>query len=446
MSGLQQATLQALKPTGGDTEGPLTKVQFNPSSLKIQLATQTTPARSPTGPAEQYTGASSTLTLDLHFDSADEGTTATPVNVRDRTAHVARFVLPGVKGDARQAPPNVRFHWGDLKFDGVMTTMTEDLDFFADSGVPLRSKVSIIIQGQDPAFEALATGPGADAAAGASVAGGGGDGIGFGAGAGMSAGFGVSIGGGASFGMPQLSLGGAVGAGISAGGGAGISASFGAATVGVALDGESPADFAVRSGLDPAAWRALAAPGGIELSLKAGTELAFPRGAGTAPGVGSASGAGVPSAGTTLVGIERPGPAPSARAAAATGFALAGAGGVDAALQTALQQHADSASARELEAFGLPPGSTSAPRSSPRMPLRAPAAVAMAPTAPTPPRADERAVSFGAGVPLRPRRALPHAGGAERVVLGRRAPAVVPAPPLAPGHGGGCGCGCAGAS
>ena len=447
MSEPVKATLQVLKdPKSGDDPKPFA-VQFNPSSLRF-VCNQQAPARPPTGPPEQSTGSSSTLTFDLHFDTADEGTTATPVDVRKRTAQVLQFVLPQKVDQKEQAPPRVKFQWAELIAVGVMTAANEDLDLFSATGVPLRAKVAVTILIQDPLVAVDVVKSASPGGGGAAMAGGASGEIGFGASVGVSASFGASIGGGASIGLPQLSIGGSAGASVSISGGASASASFGAAKVGVALDGESPANFAARNGLDPAAWRALATPGGIELSLKAGTEVAFPRGAGTAPGVGSTSGARQPAGSAALAHIDGPAAGPASRSAASTGFALARAGGVDATVQATRRQRADSATARELAAFGLPapaapPAAQRAPtaRAGQRGPLGAAAAPAgAAEPVRTPRRADERASSFGAGVPLRPRRALPHAGGAQRVVLGRRAPAISAAPPLVLSHAGDCGC------
>jgi Contractile injection system tube protein len=448
VSGLAKATLQPL--TGepdAQVEGTALPVQFNPSTLRIQLTSHTEGPRNPAGPAEQHTGGTSTLSLDLHFDSADEGTTDSPVNVRIRTAEIAKYLLPG--GEGKTSPPRVRFQWGEMIFEGVVSTMSEDLDFFAATGVPLRAKVAISIQGQDPRFEALATGPGSATGSGAAAPGGGAFGAGRGVGLGMSAGFGAAIGGGLD--LPQLSIGAGAGltGGLSIGVGVSLSGGFGVPRVGVALDGESPPAFAARMGMDPAAWRALAAPGGVGLAMTAGTEVAFPKGVGTAPGVGVSSGSGAASGLDALERVDGPSPPAAPRDAAATGFALARAGGVDAALQTVRQERAEAASTQELHAFGLDgggrtPAATGA-GASPRRPLHAQPDSGSTPRAapvPPPPRADERATSFGQGVPLRPRRRI--GGSAGAVVLGRRSPAAAPAPPLVPTHASDCGCGCGG--
>ncbi len=448
MSQLQPATL---RPLFGDAKSPkqgkAVPVQFNPTSLRITLTSQTQSPRTPTGPAAQATGANATLSLDLHFDTADEGTTDAPADVRKKTQQVAVYLTPGIEKGKKSSPPRVRFQWGKFILDGVMTSMTEDLDYFSAEGVPLRAKVSISIEGQNPAHEALATSPGSATGAGATTPGGGAFSAAGGVGLGMSASFGAAVGG--QLDLPQLTIGGGLGGGLSVGLGASVSGGFGDVRVGVALDGESPAAFASRMGLDPAAWRALAAPGGVGLSLAAGTEIAFPKGVDSAPGVGTSSGSRAPAGHEALAGVDGPSrPPTSPRDAAATGFALARAGGVGAAVQTVRQERAQTASTQELRAFGqheAAAGPAPAASSSPRRPLHAPPAPGSASApAPPPPRADERATSFGQGVPLRPRRAVGAARGV--VVLGRRAPTAPAPPPRVSQHAGGCGCGCGGCS
>jgi hypothetical protein len=77
------------------------------------------------------------------------------------------------------------------------------------------------------------------------------------------------------------------------------------------------------------------------------------------------------------------------------GFALSKAGGVAAAVESVRIARADSAAGRTVQAFGVTGVSPSA--------RVGPADKVMQPRAYAPPRADPRAVSFGFGVPLRPR-------------------------------------------
>src|SRR5438128_2344971 len=194
MPDLKKATLQKLS---GDpdpkTIGDRIEVQFNPSSLHLVLSSASDAGQTPARQAEQHLGSGNlTLTLDLHFDSADEGTTGAPRNVREKTIQVAQFMLPD-KG-SKKAPPRVRFQWGDFVLDGVMGSYNEDIDLFSPQGVPLRAKVWISIRGQNPDLAANRAGPGAATGAGALAPGG------FG-GAPGTVGFGASLSLGASVGV-----------------------------------------------------------------------------------------------------------------------------------------------------------------------------------------------------------------------------------------------------
>ncbi|MGH3774195.1 MAG: hypothetical protein ACRDRR_00430 [Pseudonocardiaceae bacterium] len=160
MSTLEKAVLEELDKSGKVTE--TIPVQFNPASLKLQMTNSTDGAQSRGRQVQQYNGSASTsLSVELEFDTADEGTTAQPLDVRTRTAGVARFVLPGGEG-SKQAPPRVQFRWGTLIVAGVMTSLSEEFDLFSADGVPLRAKVGVEIKEQDPKFEALERGPGAN--------------------------------------------------------------------------------------------------------------------------------------------------------------------------------------------------------------------------------------------------------------------------------------------
>ena len=198
-----------------------------------------------------------------------------------------------------------------------------------------------------------------------------------------------------------------------------------------ALEGESAADFAARMGLDPSAWRGIAAQfgGASSLSLSAGVSIDFnsslsaSAGIGFSAGIEASAGAslgasfGLDASASVSAGVTASGGGGGSSSAA--GFALSAAGGVTAAIETVAAVQASSAAGSARRSFE----STSAPQpsSSPRpaMPAqrRAPlqsrgapgqrlpsaSAQAAAPPAPAPPQADRRATTFGFGVPLRPR-------------------------------------------
>lgn len=386
------------------------EVQFNPQSLKLQLDNQVEGGDTRGSQRRQYVGKSSTtLAFDLHFDTADEGTTDAPVSVRTRTAMVERFVLPKGTGNAKQAPPKCRFQWNELILYGVIDTLSIDFELFAADGTPLRAKMGVSIKEQDAKYELLQTGPGANNANSATPPGKPGTGPGSGTSAGPT----------------DRSA--------------------------QALAGESAADFAARMGLEPGAWRGIAAQlgGGASLSLQAGVSIGFSSSLSASAGIGIA--AGVSLGGSASVdasfGID------AGADAASAGFALSAAGGLSAAIESVTVAKTEAASAQARRAFGnaLPASNTStavAPPTAavkpampdqPRKPLQAAGTAtppAQAAAAPAPPRADPRAASFGFGVPLRPRAAsaadLRADAASGRIALKPRAPVtdvLVPADP-----------------
>jgi len=424
MTSLAKAQLQEV--TAGATATPVSgtafDVQFNPQSLKLGLSNKVEGGHATGRQNRQYLGKTSTsLQFDLVFDTADQGTTDAPVSVRTRTAMVERFLLPKGKGNDKQAPPKCRFSWDKLVVDGIIEDLTIDFELFAANGTPLRAKMGVTIKEQDAKYELLQTGPGANNAGGATAPG-----------------------------TP------ASGPGSTTSGPVDRSAQ--------ALGGESAADFATRMGLDPTAWRGIAAQlgGGSPLSLTAGASIAFSATLSAGAGVGLSAGV----SGGADVSVEAAfgvaGGASADAGASAAGFAIAAAGGLGAALQSVAIVKTAAASSGARQAYGdAVPATAAAPSSSQspslpdqsRTPLRqsglpSVSQQAASPPAPPPPAADPRATSYGYGVPLRPRAR----GGA--TVLAGADPSAPPWTrlPTATSDGGGtpsrrpprkrCGCGC----
>jgi len=288
-------------------------VQFNPTSLRLQINNTFEGCKTVGRQVRQYIGSSSTtLSLDLIFDTADEGTTDKPRSVRQKTEMVERFLRPKKDNEKKFVTPRIRFRWNDLIFDGVVDTLTIDMDHFAANGAPLRAKVRLAIKEQNRDLELLAAGPGANRGGGAPKPGGtGAGGIGFSASAGIGLGASASVGFGAS------------------------------ASVGVALDGESAGEFAARVGVDPAAWRGLQLGGESSLSLSAGAEVGFDTSLSASAGLGVTVGveAGVSASLEASFGLETSGglnavAGVGAGAELAAGFALSSAGGVSAAIES----------------------------------------------------------------------------------------------------------------
>lgn len=420
MSILQKALLQEVSADRQEsTIGTPVPVQFNPTSLKLKLSNQTEGGRSRARQRRQHSGASSTvLTLELVFDSADEGTTDVPVSVREKTAIVEKYVVP--KRGGSETPPKLRFEWNELIITGIVESVDIDFDLFASDGTPLRAKVSLSIKEQEPSYQFLETGAGVRDNAAAVLPG-------------------------------QGAAGAAPGAGTNDSGASPANSDRSAS----ALAGETAPEFAARLGLDPAAWRGLDIDLTAGLSLEAGIEVGFSAGLSLNAGVGVSLGvqAGVDLSLGAAVGLEASVGVSGGTSAA--GFALSGAGGVVAAIETVKIANSQAAVEGTLQAFSVPAqtatsttavaqsstgsdlshalvssevGNSASARSIGRQEqARKPLLTGEAPTyseqeaalsAPLPPTADPRAVSYGYGAPLRPLYKLAKEQGQTRVCAG----------------------------
>src|SRR5882672_2555208 len=373
---LAKAKLQQISSDDPPRElGPAVAVQFNPTTLRLQLSNQVEGGNSRGAQVRQFIGSSSTqLTLDLIFDTADKGTTNAPRSVREKTALVELFVLPRAEGKKKQAPPKVRFIWGHLVIDGVVDSVSIDFDLFAADGTPLRAKLGLTIKEQNSKYQFLQAGPGANTAGSPPVPG-----------------------------APTAAAPGSSGAGGD--------------RSALALAGESAADFAARAGVDPAAWRGLADGLPTTLSLEAGAEIDFSASLNAGVGVGVSVGVQADVSASLEASLGLAGRADSGGGAATgnAGFTLAAAGGVGAAVESVKIARAADAIEQTRQAFQQPSagGSASAGARSTREPAeqgRAPlaredrfaaASAAQSAPAPAPPRADPRAVTYALGVPLR---------------------------------------------
>src|SRR6267143_1487952 len=326
MPSLKKATLQEIDAGSGAKPVPGTEIEvrFNPQSLKLALANKIEGGDTRGKQNRQYLGkTSTTLAFDLHFDTADQGTTDKPVSVRTQTAMVERFVLPKGQGNKKQVPPKCRFHWDELVIDGIIEEVSIDFELFASNGTPLRAKMGVSIKEQDAKYELLQSGPGANNANSATPPGKPGTGPGSG-------------GGGPTDSSAQ------------------------------ALAGESAAGFAARLGLDPTAWRGIAGQLGASssLSLQTGLSIDFNSSLSVGAGIGISAGVDVGASASleASFGLSASAGASfgvSAGGDASAGFALSAAGGLGAALETVAIVKSESAAAGARRSFG--PAVPSAP-------------------------------------------------------------------------------------
>lgn len=124
-------------------------VHFNPVSLQIALSNTLDDKSNPQDKQKQQYVAktSAKLTMDLIFDTTDTGS-----DVRKITGQVAALMSPKASGGKSGAPPTVLFEWGAFRFQGLIESYRETLDFFSYDGVPLRASVNLTLTQQDFVF------------------------------------------------------------------------------------------------------------------------------------------------------------------------------------------------------------------------------------------------------------------------------------------------------
>ncbi|HET9921149.1 MAG TPA: LysM peptidoglycan-binding domain-containing protein [Ktedonobacteraceae bacterium] len=135
--------------------GKQVKVQFNPETLKLSYSNQSTSTsggdKSSTKPKQFVGGGSIKLSLQLWFDvtstaSLPEGKEQVD-DVRLLTSDVVYFITQQ-ENVKPPVPPGMRFIWGSFKFEGVVESLEESLEFFSHDGKPLRASMSLSMSGQ----------------------------------------------------------------------------------------------------------------------------------------------------------------------------------------------------------------------------------------------------------------------------------------------------------
>jgi hypothetical protein len=157
---VDKATLTALP------DGEAVPVHFNPASLVYSVENSVTNlSRNPR--KKQYVAQfSGKLTMDLQFDTTSDGS-----DVRLATNKIALFMQASGNASAAaqnaappsdddnssgpppKAPPVLLFQWGTYRFQGIMDSFKETIDFFSNDGIALRALVSIGLSRQDKVFD-----------------------------------------------------------------------------------------------------------------------------------------------------------------------------------------------------------------------------------------------------------------------------------------------------
>jgi hypothetical protein len=147
-------TRASFKPLNGPEANQPFAVHFNPTSLQISIS-NTLEDKGQGKEKKQYvTKSSAKLSMDLIYDSTHDGT-----DVRLQTGKIAKLMEPAKRQGDNAAPPSVvLFEWGTFKFQGLVESYKETIDFFAPTGVPLRASINLTLASQDKVFESLSQG------------------------------------------------------------------------------------------------------------------------------------------------------------------------------------------------------------------------------------------------------------------------------------------------
>ncbi|GGL14681.1 CIS tube protein [Nocardia jinanensis] len=157
MTVLAKARFQRLA-TPSDATGSFLDVQYNPTELSFSKAAQIAeiPVPGLDTPLLQYVrGQAETVSVELFFDSTEEGTSAAAEPVTGRTDKFYNLI----KADrATHAPPVLLFSWGGTAFPGarrdgfrcVVTSVRQQFTMFAPNGVPLRAKLTVDLKEYKP--------------------------------------------------------------------------------------------------------------------------------------------------------------------------------------------------------------------------------------------------------------------------------------------------------
>lgn len=134
----QRAYIQSLDEKGNPKKGETVKVCFNPPEYSIEKSNQFQSTSLPglSTPITQFvSGNAQTLTMELFFDSYEEG-----IDVREYTDKITSLLDIN---EEMHAPPLCRFIWGSLNFKAVLERVTQKFTMFLDTGIPVRAKLNV---------------------------------------------------------------------------------------------------------------------------------------------------------------------------------------------------------------------------------------------------------------------------------------------------------------
>lgn len=164
----EKTTNAILVPQWGNTKGEPIYVKYNPTEFSLEKGVQLAEISIPglDAPLQQFVrGQAEKLTVELFFDTTDEGMGSKVTSVTEYTDQI--FMLAKIESDSH-APPVVTFCWNNLfpggllskkiqeaggksnqsrtSFTGVVESVRQKFTLFNAEGVPLRATVNLILR------------------------------------------------------------------------------------------------------------------------------------------------------------------------------------------------------------------------------------------------------------------------------------------------------------
>jgi len=147
--GLTPGTIKNLTDTTKEV-----KFMFNPFEYTITKSTtwnETTVTGRNVPLMSFQSGSPMSLDLTLYFDTLDTRTeSGTYTSVRDHTMNLWALMMVDESNvnatSGKSEPPAVAFEWGDVYFKSIVTSLTEKLTLFSETGTPLRAEMTVKLQ------------------------------------------------------------------------------------------------------------------------------------------------------------------------------------------------------------------------------------------------------------------------------------------------------------
>jgi len=151
-----------------DRRGEKFYCQFNPKELKLEdtASWKSSDEQGKPKPLLTYEkGEAASLTMDIIFDTTDQGGTSIQGRIDALRAFLNTSIPVTNAGGQSKRPPYIDFNWKSFKFEGVCEKVAASVLMFKADGTPVRAKVTVTLKERQ-----VETGNGSTSiAAGASV-------------------------------------------------------------------------------------------------------------------------------------------------------------------------------------------------------------------------------------------------------------------------------------